>query len=104
MSRSAMPKVASMSPGRFVEVGGIRRAYRNQDCVLSRAACWLVRRQAHPVQSSADVLRQMMLLPTAGNNGIPGNTMRQRRWERLMLASDSAGAYIDVSSFRTALR
>jgi hypothetical protein len=52
----------------------------------------------------ADVLRQMMVLPTAGNSGIPGNTMRQRQRERPMLASDRAEAYIGVSSFRTALR
>ena len=55
-------------------------------------------------QTSVDVLRETMLLPTAGNTGIPGDTMRQRQREGLMLASDPAEAYSGLSSFRTALR
>jgi hypothetical protein len=55
-------------------------------------------------QTCVDVLRETMLLPTAGNTGIPGNTIRQRQREWPMLASDRAEAYIGVSSFRTALR
>jgi hypothetical protein len=40
-----------------------------------------------------------VLLPTVGNSGIRGNTMRQRQRERPVLASDPAEAYIGVSSF-----
>ena len=94
-----MPKDLSMSPDRLVEVGGIRRAYRNRDCLPWRGARWP---QSTP--ECVDVLRETLVLPTVVKSGIPGNTMHQRRCERLMLASDRAEAYIGVSSFRTALR
>ena len=77
----------------------------SQPGLLAVARCsGLIRPRPSGAVVYTHVLRKTTVLPTAGNSGIPGNTMRQRQGERPMLASDPAEAYIGVSSFRTALR